>query len=199
MARVLIRQAHGGETRVIDDSALPYFVGYVIIDTLDDSGDEPPLYLSKAESDFRYLLRGETIETESADIADSTEVGRSVLTAADAAAARSAIGAATETLVQTTKPGTAYTFVLGDANSLVETSSGAAVTLTVPPNSAVAFPVGTSIVIRQYGAGQVTISPGAGVTLRSRGGALKTAGQYAEATLTQRAADEWVVTGDLTV
>ena len=60
MARFLIRQAHGGSTRIVDDGALPYFQnqGYVVIDTLDDSGDTPPLYLSKEESDLRYAQLG---------------------------------------------------------------------------------------------------------------------------------------------
>jgi hypothetical protein len=56
VAKFLIRQAHGGSSRVVDDGALPFFQnqGYVVIDTLDESGDAPPLYLSKEESDLRY-------------------------------------------------------------------------------------------------------------------------------------------------
>ena len=90
-----------------------------------------------------------------------------------------------------------YTLVLTDANKLVEVNNAAANTLTVPPNSSVAFPVGTVIDIAQQGAGQTTITAGAGVTLRSRGGALKIAGQYGMASLVNRAIDEWYVTGDL--
>lgn len=99
-------------------------------------------------------------------------------------------------LVATTQTA-AYTFALADAGTLVEVNSASAVTLTVPANATVAFPIGTSIGIRQYGAGQVTIAPATGVTIRSRGDAFKTAGQYAEAVLTKRAADEWILTGDL--
>lgn len=98
----------------------------------------------------------------------------------------------------TTQTGTAYTLTLGDANSVVESNSASAATFTVPPNSAMAFSVGTTVIVRQYGAGQVTVAAGSGVTIRSRGGALKTAGQYAEASLTKRAADEWVLSGDVT-
>lgn len=100
-------------------------------------------------------------------------------------------------VAQTQQTGTAYTFVLADASTLVESNNAVAVTVTVPPNSSVAYPVGTTLAIRQYGAGQVTIAPGAGVTIRSRGASLKLAGQYSEATLTQRATDEWVLSGDL--
>ena len=45
--------------------------------------------------------------------------------------------------------------------------NAAANTLTVPPNSSVAFPVGTSIPIRQAGAGQTTIVAGSGVAITS--------------------------------
>lgn len=90
-----------------------------------------------------------------------------------------------------------YTLVLADAGKLVELNVASANNLTVPPNSSVAFPVGTVITVRQYGAGTTTIVAGAGVTIRSRGGLLNMAGQYAEATLTKRGTDEWVLSGDV--
>lgn len=93
--------------------------------------------------------------------------------------------------------GTAYTLVLSDVGLIVETTNSSAVTVTVPPNSSVAFQVGSTIALRQYGLGQVTISPGAGVTIRSRGSVFKLADQYAEAVLTKRATDEWILSGDL--
>lgn len=101
-------------------------------------------------------------------------------------------------VVTNSQSGTSYTLVLADAGKCVELTNGSAVTLTVPPNSSVAFPTGTVITGRQYGAGQVTITPGSGVTLRSRGAALKTAGTYAEFAMTKRGTDEWVISGDVT-
>lgn len=92
----------------------------------------------------------------------------------------------------------AYTLALTDAGRLVEMNVGTANALTVPPNSAVAFPVGTIITIGQLGAGLTTITAGAGVTLRAYGGNLKLAGQYAMCTLIKRATDEWWVAGNLT-
>ena len=49
----------------------------------------------------------------------------------------------------------------------------------------------------QLGAGQVTITAGAGVTLRSAGSKLKTSAQYAVATCAKIASDTWVVVGNL--
>lgn len=100
--------------------------------------------------------------------------------------------------VENTQTGS-YTLVAGDALKTVEMNVASANNLTVPPNSSVAFPVGTIVYVRQYGAGQTTIVAGAGVTIRSRGAALKMAGQYGEAMLTKRATDEWILSGDITV
>ena len=91
-----------------------------------------------------------------------------------------------------------YTLVLADANKLIEVNNGSANTLGVPLNSTDAFPIGTQILVAQQGAGQTTITPVSGVTLRSSGGKLKIAAQYGVATLIKRATDEWYVYGDLT-
>ena len=61
--------------------------------------------------------------------------------------------------------GTTYTFALSDGSGaggfpLVTASNASAQTYTVPPNSSVAFPVGTQIDLVQQGAGAVTIAPG---------------------------------------
>lgn len=86
---------------------------------------------------------------------------------------------------------TSGTLVVGEANGIVEMNSGSALTITVPPNSAVAFPLQTIIEIAQIGAGAVTIAGGSGVTLR--GGTLTTTGQWESLMLRKRATDEWVV------
>ena len=93
---------------------------------------------------------------------------------------------------------TAYTLALTDAGKLVELNSGSALTLTVPPNSSVAFPVGTVIEVGRLGTGSVTLVAGVGVTLRvPAGSTLALRAQYSTAGLRKRAADEWVVSGDL--
>ena len=69
--------------------------------------------------------------------------------------------------------------------------------VTVPPNSSVAFTTGSQILVAQYGAGQVTIVAGSGVTLRSDGSKLKIKSQYSAATLVKIGLDEWMVFGNL--
>jgi hypothetical protein len=91
--------------------------------------------------------------------------------------------------------GTAYTLVIGDRDKIVELSNAAAITLTVPTNASAAFPVGSSVMLLQTGAGQVTIG-GAGVTINATPG-LKLRAQWSSATLFKRATDTWVAVGDL--
>jgi hypothetical protein len=73
---------------------------------------------------------------------------------------------------------------------------GSANTLTVPPNSSVAFPVGTELTVLQTNTGQTTITPGAGVTINGTPG-LKLRAQWASAVLIKRAENTWVAIGDL--
>jgi hypothetical protein len=93
--------------------------------------------------------------------------------------------------------GTTYTFVLADKHRLVTGNNAVAQTFTIPPNSSVAYPLGAAVMVYQKGAGQVTVAPGAGVTLRTPHGA-KTSVQYAVVTAIQVVTDTWVVTGDTT-
>jgi hypothetical protein len=92
--------------------------------------------------------------------------------------------------------GTTYIFVLTDQNKWVSFNNASAVTVTVPPNSSVAFPVGTQIEGAQLGAGQVTFAQGSGVTIRNVPG-LKIAAQYGVYGLMKIATDEWVLYGRL--
>lgn len=98
--------------------------------------------------------------------------------------------------VENAQTGTTYTLVLGDAGKMVTLTNASAITLTVPTNASVAFPVNTRIDLLQYGAGQVTVG-GAGVTIYSSGSKLKLTGQYSGATLWKKATDTWVLIGDL--
>ena len=109
-----------------------------------------------------------------------------------------AVGSAElDNLTLNAQTGTTYTLVLTDAQKLVTLSNASAITMTVPPNSSVAFETGDQVNLLQLGAGQVTIAAGSGVTIRSEGSKLKMKGQYATATLVKIATDEWVALGNL--
>lgn len=135
----------------------------------------------------------------SGDVALSNPATGEVLTF-DASVSKWKNAAATSgnsTSVESTVKTASYTLALTDAGSAVEFDTAGAVTLTVPANSSVAFPVGTIIEVAQIGAGQVTIAGETGVTLRTAS-SLTTRVQYSVAGIRKRATDEWIVSGDLT-
>ena len=98
--------------------------------------------------------------------------------------------------VSTSAQTASYTLVLADKNKIVEMSVATANTLTVPPNSSVAYAVGSQINILQTGAGQTTVTAGVGVTVNAAPG-LKMRTQWSYATLVKRATDTWVLVGDI--
>lgn len=92
--------------------------------------------------------------------------------------------------------GTTYTFVIGDRLKVVTLNNTSAITLTIPPNSSVAFAVGTSIDIIQLGAGQVTVAGGSGVVVHSTP-TLKLRAKYSVGSCLKIATDTWIFMGDL--
>jgi len=90
-----------------------------------------------------------------------------------------------------------YTAVLTDDGKFITISSASANNFTVPPNSSVAFGIGTQLNIAQLGAGQTTIVAGSGVTLNSAGTKLKLKEQYAVATCVKTDTNTWFVVGNL--
>jgi hypothetical protein len=89
-----------------------------------------------------------------------------------------------------------YSLVLGDKNKVIEMNVGSANTVTVPLNSAHAFPIGSQVTITQYGAGKTQVVATGGVTVRATPGSYLRA-QYSTATLIKRGTDEWYLIGDL--
>lgn len=95
---------------------------------------------------------------------------------------------------QNLQTGTTYELVLADAGKIVDLTNAAAIALTIPANSAVAFPVDTRIDIHQNGAGLVTV----GITTDTLRGDVISQGQYNFLSLWKRTATEWVVAGGTT-
>lgn len=98
---------------------------------------------------------------------------------------------------------TSYTLAAGDADSILEMNSASGQVFTIPPFASVAFPVGTTLEFVRVGAGTVTITPGAGVTIPN---AIEGAGtssrtitsQWTSVAAYQRATNQWVLSGSLT-
>lgn len=93
--------------------------------------------------------------------------------------------------------GTAYTLVLSDAWKTILSTSGSAVTITVPTNASVAFPIGTVIIVIQTGAGQVTFAWDSGVTVVWAGGNTSLSAQITGAFLQKTSTNAWIIIGSL--
>lgn len=84
--------------------------------------------------------------------------------------------------------GTTYELVLADAGKVVELANGSPITLTIPANASVAFPVNTVVYVVQGGTGGVTIN----ITSDTLNGSTSISSQYSSITLWKRATTEWV-------
>jgi hypothetical protein len=85
---------------------------------------------------------------------------------------------------------------INEKDSMIEMNAAGATTVTIPTDAAVAFPVGTSLDVLRVGAGAVDIAAAGGVTVNATPG-LKLRAQWSSATLIKRAANTWVLVGDL--
>ena len=89
------------------------------------------------------------------------------------------------------------TLSLTDAGTLQRGTNSSNITITIPTNSNVAFPIGTEIEFAQYGAGKITFAGASGVTIRSANSLLSISQQYATAGLKKMYSDEWILSGSL--
>jgi predicted nuclease of predicted toxin-antitoxin system len=150
--------------------------------------------IADATSQVNALLAGapaalNTLDELAAALGDDANFASSVTTS---------LGLKVDSLTPISQKTASYTLSsLTERDDLIEMGSASALTLTIPPASAVDYPIGTSIDILQTGAGQVTIAAGAGVTVNATPG-LKLRTTWSSCTLFKRAANTWVVYGDLT-
>lgn len=177
-----------------DDSTVP--TSKAVKDVTD--GKAAQAALDAHELDDAAGVHGSTSSATASKLVHRDASGRAQFAdpAADADAATKGYADAGDKKVAGVNEQTAnYTLVLADAGKLVDMNVGSANTLTVPPNSSVAFTVGTVIHVRQKGAGQTTLVAGSGVTLNSSSG-LAIGGQHEGAMLVKVATDTWWVTLD---
>ena len=96
-----------------------------------------------------------------------------------------------------TQTGTTYTLVIDDKDKMVTANNAAAITITVPPS---VFSANDQVHVAQFGAGQVTFSQGAGVTIYSTGAtttAPKLRTNKSAATVICTAANTFLIVGDI--
>lgn len=157
-----------------------------------DTNNEEIVFIIAASSDTFTVVRGRAGTTAVSHSSGATV--KHVLTSSDLTAFEDGLN---QTLPFNNQSGTTYTPVATDAGKVVTLTNGSAITVTVPTNASVAFPVGTQITFAQTGAGQVTFAGAVGVTLNSADGALKLRTQYSSGTLIKTATNAWLLIGDI--
>jgi hypothetical protein len=151
--------------------------------------------IADATAQVNALLTGapaalNTLDELAAALGDDANFASSVTTS---------LGLKVDSLTPISQKTASYTLSsLTERDDLIEMGSATGVTLTIPTDATLNFPIGTSIDILQIGAGQVTIAPVSGTVTVNATPGLKLRTQWSSATLFKRAANTWLVSGDLT-
>ena len=151
--------------------------------------------IADATSQVNALLTGapaalNTLDELAAALGDDANFASSVTTS---------LGLKVDSLTPISQKTASYTLSsLTERDDLIEMGSATGVTLTIPTDATLNFPIGTSIDILQTGAGQVTIAPVSGTVTVNATPGLKLRTTWSSATLMKRAENTWVVFGDLT-
>ena len=90
------------------------------------------------------------------------------------------------------------TFYLTDENTMFRLTSVSAVTITLPSDATLAFPIGAEMDFLWHSTGQPSFVAGSGATVNGTPG-LKLRAQFSAATAKKVAANTWVVIGDLSL
>jgi hypothetical protein len=174
--------AHAGIFRDASDGVFKFFDGYV------PEPDES-VFIDTAHASFALA------DLSVADLTANTVSATNGIVFTDGTQTKVGVPSITGFIQKTA----GYTLdTLDHQDNIIEMDSASAVTFTIPTDAALAWPVGASMDIFQAGSGQVTIAPADGsVTLNATPG-LKLRTQWSSATILKRAANSWVVYGDLT-
>ena len=115
---------------------------------------------------YTFVRSADTTQTPSFGVwGDDTNVSLNLITKGTGKVQANGVEVATVRGAVNAQTGTTYTLVIGDEYLLgVTMDNAAANTITIPTNASVAFPIGTTILITQLGAGATTIAAAGGVT-----------------------------------
>ena len=166
----------------------------------DGTGGDVTFYSDTAGDSMVWDASEEKLTITGTNSATALDIADGNVTVADDLAVTGAItgGSVVAPIAINAQTGTTYTFVAADAGKLVTSSNGSAQTFTVPPNSSVAFDVGTQIIVQNIGSANCTLAQGSGVTITSVDSNKEIDGQYASACLIKTATDAWTLIGKLT-
>ena len=119
----------------------------------------------------------------------ATEIRKGLLSAADK------VKLDNFTIIDVELRGAGFVLELADAFTYFQVFTASNVTVQVPPESSINFPIGTFIYFEQSNIGQIALSPASRINTAST---LTTREQNSVIGIVKVAADEWTAFGDLT-
>lgn len=176
------------------------------LDSLDDSTNpvKGTIKISAASDQTKWVVFSLTSTTTVAGyrklvVTYVDHNGALTTTAGDTMVSWSRAGDAAVLSPQTIKSETTdpYTLVLADAEKWINVGGSGAMTVTIPLNATVAFPIGTHIDFWNVGAVTIDFLATGGVTIQSDSSFLNLADQYTGASLVKTATDTWALFGKL--
>jgi hypothetical protein len=160
----------------------------------DGAGEDVTFYSDTAGDSMVWDSSAEKLTITGTDGATALDVPDGNVTITDSLTVSGGLVAPLAINAQT---GTTYTLVAADAGKLITSSNGSAQTITIPPNSSVAFAIGTQIIVQNIGSANATLAQGSGVTIQSKDSNKEIDGQYAACTCIKTATDTWTLIGAL--
>lgn len=93
-----------------------------------------------------------------------------------------------------------FTIGMGDSGRTILLNSSSQISVSIPTNASVNFPIGTQIAFIRFGTGAVVFAPANATTttLLSKNSNKKISAQYSQALLIKKDTDVWLLIGDLT-
>ncbi len=160
----------------------------------DGSGVDVTFHSATAGDNMLWDASDEKLVITGTDGANALEVADGDVEITDAL---TVTGTTTTYLNVITDSTTTRTPGLTDAGAYILTTHGTGITVTLPQDSAVAFPGGTVIYFERNGSGTLTFAAGAGATVNSKDATLTCGDRYTTVASVKIAADTWTLIGNI--
>ena len=160
----------------------------------DGAGVDVTFHSATAGDNFLWDASDEKLVITGTDGANALEVADGDVSITDAL---TVTGTTTTYLNVITDSTTTRTPGLTDASAYILCTHGTGMTVTLPQDSDVAFPVGSQIIFERNGAGTLTFAAGAGATVNSKGATLTCADRYTTVAAVKIVADTWTIFGNI--
>ena len=160
----------------------------------DGSGADVTFHSATASDNFLWDASDEKLVITGTNGQNALEVADGDVSITDAL---TVTGTTTTYLNVLTDSGTTRTPSLTDAGAYILTTHGTGITVTLPQDTNVAFPVGTTIYFERNGAGTLTFAAGTGATVNSKDATLTCGDRYTTVASVKIAADTWTLIGNI--